>query len=273
MSAVHRSLSLLLSALALAQLFALGGCASKPGSVGSGDLKDRVTASDEPDSSKRARLRLELASLYFSRGQYAVALDQVKLSIAADPTQVEAFNLRGLIYASLDDEKLAEESFRRAVQLGPKDVDTLQNYGWFLCQQKRYTESIATFRQLLALPQAAENSRTWLTLGICQAGAGQLDEAQRALERAQALDPTNPAATVNLAEVLYRKRDFERARNLMRGVNAVPAVVSPQTLWLAIRAEHQLRNWPAVDSLGASLQARFPESAESKLFEKGRFNE
>ena len=97
MSAVHRSLSLLLSALALAQLLALGGCASKPGSVGSGDLKDRVTASDEPDSSKRARLRLELASLYFSRGQYAVALDQVKLSIAADPTQVEAFNLRGLI--------------------------------------------------------------------------------------------------------------------------------------------------------------------------------
>ena len=77
MSAVHRSLSLLLSALALAQLLALGGCASKPGSVGSGDLKDRVTASDEPDSSKRARLRLELASLYFSRGQYAVALDQV----------------------------------------------------------------------------------------------------------------------------------------------------------------------------------------------------
>jgi type IV pilus assembly protein PilF len=75
-----------------------------------GDSKDRITASDESDASKRATVRMELAAAYFGRGQMTTALDQVKLAIQADPTSSEAYNLRGLIYANLGDDKLAEES-------------------------------------------------------------------------------------------------------------------------------------------------------------------
>ena len=95
------------------------------------------------------------------------ALDQVKLAIAADPLYGEAFNLRGLIYANLGDEPLAEESFRRALQLNPRDADTMHNYGWFLCQQKRYAESNALFSQALAVPQYRGAARTLLAQGVC----------------------------------------------------------------------------------------------------------
>ena len=94
-----------------------------------------------PTPQKRARARMELASAYFGRGQMTTALDQVKLAIQADPTSSEAFNLRGLIYANLGDQALAEESFRRALQINPRDADTMQNFGWYLCQQKRYPEA------------------------------------------------------------------------------------------------------------------------------------
>jgi len=90
--------------------------------------------SDESDASKRAHVRMELASGYFERGQMTTALDQVKLAIVADPTFAEAFNLRGLIYANLGDERLAEESFRRALQLNSRDADTMQNLG-ISCQR------------------------------------------------------------------------------------------------------------------------------------------
>ena len=44
--------------------------------------------------------RLELAALYFARGQYETALDEIKLALVARPDLAAAFNLRGLIYAA-----------------------------------------------------------------------------------------------------------------------------------------------------------------------------
>lgn len=253
---------------------ALSGCSTQTTVVGSvGDGKDLVTASDESDGSKRARLRMELASGYFGRGQMTTALDQVKLALQADPTLGEAYNLRGLIYANLGDEKLAEESFRRALQLNPRDADTMQNYGYYLCQKKRYPEASALFDQALALPQYRDQSRTLLTKGVCEAFAGQLAESEATLLRAYQLDPQNPSTAVNLSEVLYRRGDYERARFYIRRVNSNPQFIGSQTLWLAARIEQRLGNRSGVQELGDQLRQRFPDSREASSFERGQFDE
>jgi type IV pilus assembly protein PilF len=252
----------------------LGGCASK-GVAGAAvaDGKDLVTASDESDSSKRAHVRMELASGYFERGQMTTALDQVKLAIIADPTFGEAFNLRGLIYANLGDERLAEESFRRALQLNPRDADTMQNLGYFLCQKKRYGEANTLFDQALAMPQYRDAARTYLTKGVCLALAGQLAESEASLLRAYELEPTNPSIAVNLSEVLYRRGDYERARFFVRRVNTVPAFANAQTLWLAARIENRIGNATGVQDFGDQLRRRFPDSREFGAFQRGGFDE
>ena len=239
----------------------------------SGDSKDRVTQSDEPDSSKRARVRMELAGLYFGRGQMNTALDEVKLAIQADPNFGAAYNLRGLIYASLGDDRLAEESFRRALQLNPRDADTMQNFGWYLCQQKRYTEANAMFVQALAVPLYRDSPRTLLTQGACQARAGQWAEAERTLQRSFELDSANPTTAYNLSEVLFRQGQYERARFYIRRVNGVPDLVNAQTLWLATRIEHRLGNRQGEQEFGKQLRDRFPQSREAAAYEEGRFNE
>ena len=260
-------------------LLALAGCAhAPPGTTAGGgpltpDAKDRVTASDEPEASKRARVRLELAAAYFGRGQMTTALDEVKQSIAADPNVASAFNLRGLIYGSLGDIRLAEESFRRALQLDPQDADSMQNFGWFLCQQSRFGESEALFTRALSVPQYQDSPRTLLTMGICQARGGKLDDAERTLVRAYGLEPGNPAVAVNLSEVLYRKGDMERARFYIRRVNSVPNLVSAQTLWLATRIEQKIGNAAGAADFGSQLRNRFPESPEANALAQGRFNE
>ena len=252
----------------------LGGCVSK-GVAGAtvGESKDLVTASDESDASKRAHVRMELASGYFERGQMTTALDQVKLAIVADPTFAEAFNLRGLIYANLGDERLAEESFRRALQLNSRDADTMQNLGYFLCQKKRYSEANTLFDQALAMPQYRDAARTHLTKGVCLGLAGQLPESEASLLRAYELEPMNPSIAVNLSEVLYRRGDFERARFFIRRVNAVPALANSQTLWLAARIEHGIGNAPGVQDFGEQLRRRFPDSREFAAFQRGGFDE
>jgi len=260
-----------LLAAALAGL--LAGCARPLAPEFTADSKDRVTASDEPDASKRARVRMELAAAYFGRGQMTTALDQIKLAIGADPTISEAFNLRGLIYANLGDDRLAEESFRRALQLNPRDADAMQNFGYFLCQKKRYPESTALFDQALAVPRYADAPRTLLTKGVCLAFAGQLAKSEASLVRSYEMDPSNPSTAVNLSEVLYRRGDFERARFFVRRVNSVPAIASAQTLWLAARIENRLGNRGGVDNFGDQLRRRFPDARETSDFNQGRFDE
>ena len=251
---------------------ALAGCATSRTSTQSvPDGKDLVTASDESDGSKRARVRMELAAGYYGRGQMTTALDQVKLAIIADPTLAEAYNMRGLIYASLGDEKLAEESFRRALQLAPQDADSMQNFGYFLCQRKRYVEANTMFDQALAIPRYRDSARTLLTKGVCQAFAGQLAESEASLARAYEIEPGNPSVSVNLSEVLYRRGDYERARFYIRRVNGVPALQGAQTLWLAARIEQRLGNSTGAQELGDQLRKRFPESQEAGLFSRGQF--
>lgn len=256
-------------------LAALAACStsSRTTLVPGNETRDRVTASDEPDGQKRARARMELASAYFGRNQMTTALDQVKLAIAADPQYGEAFNLRGLIYANLGDPVLAEESFKRSLQINPRDADAMHNFGWYLCQQKRYAESASMFGQALAQPQYRGVSRTLLAQGVCQAFAGQLAESEATLTRAYELDPANPFTATNLSEVLYRRGEFERARFYVRRVNTQSDVSSAQTLWLAARIEAKLGNSQGAREFGNQLRGRFPDSREAASFARGNFDE
>lgn len=254
----------------------LAGCSTTVSTTSSGPVSDprpQPGPTEEGDAKRRAQVRLELATAYFGRNQMDVALDEVNRAVAADPSLGAAFNLRGLIQANMGQDAQAEESFRRALAINARDADTMQNYGWYLCQHKRYAEANAQFVQALAVPQRRDTARTLLAQGVCHAFAGQLEEAEKALQRSYQADPNNPSTSVNLAEVLLRRGEPERARFHIRRVNANPNYMSAQTLWLAVRIEHRLGNQTGVQELGAQLRTRFRETREAIAFDRGQFDE
>ena len=230
-------------------------------------------STDPVDVERRARVRLELASAYFSRGQTDTALEEVQRSIAAKPDLAEAYNLQGLIYASMNEDALAGESFARALKINPRDGSTLHNQGWFLCQRDRFTEAQAQFAAALAIPQYREVARTQLARGVCYGRNQQWVEAEAALMRAYELEPSNPSTGLNLADVLLRRGEFERARFYIGRVNDTPGNVNAQTLWLAARVERKLGQVSSLRVLGDRLRQGFPQSPEAALFERGRFDD
>ena len=149
----------------------------------------------------------------------------------------------------------------------------MHNYGWYLCQVRRYPESNAMFNQALAVPQYPGVSRTLLAQGICEAYAGRLAESEALLSRAHELDPTNPLIATNLSEVLYRRGEYERARFYIRRVNSQAAVANAQTLWLAARIENKLGNAQGTADFGGQLRNRFPDSREARAYSRGSFDE
>ncbi len=231
------------------------------------------TASDQTDADRRASVRMELAGAYFGRGQFSTALDEVKLALSLKPDLREAVNLRGLIYAAMGEARLAEDSFKRALQLYPRDPDTLHNFGWLLCQQQRWAEADVQFDLALAQTNYRAPSRTLMAKGVCEARAGRMAEAERSLAKAFEFDPASPAVAVNFAEVLYRNGQYVRAQFYIKRVNAQPEYSNAQSVWLALRIERRLGNTRTVDEMSQTLRSKYFESPERLALDDGRFDE
>jgi type IV pilus assembly protein PilF len=259
-------LALLTLAVMAAACVQTGGTQRKPDA-------DVNTASDPSDADKRAAVRLELAGGYFSRGQFTTALDEIKLALAAKPDLGAAYNMRGLVYAAMGEERLAEESFERAMALNPRDADAMHNRAWFKCQRGQYDDADRLFEQAIATPQYRDLARSLMAQGICDARAGRMVPAEQKLLRAYEVDPTNPTTAYNLADVLYRRSELERARFYIRRVNDRDELSNAQTLWLAARIENKAGNRNAVEIYGRQLRARFPQSPEAQAYDGGRFND
>jgi type IV pilus assembly protein PilF len=262
----------------VAVAFLLGGCVSTRTTTtsladsSSGRGNDIVTESDETSRQRRARLRMELASGYFEQGQTTVALDEIKQALVADPNNADAYSLRGLVYMRLEDAGMAEDSFRRAIAINPRDPNARHNYGWLLCQQNRYGDAAVQFTEALGVPGYTDRAKTLMTQGVCELKAGQRVQAERSLQQAYEIDAGNPVVGFNLASVLAQREEWSRAQFYIRRVNN-SASASAETLWLGIKIERKLNNREAAAQLGGQLQRRFPQSREATAYERGNFND
>lgn len=264
---------LLVGGMMLLGLVSVSGCATTPGGASSVGLgPEIVTPSDESDTHRRARIRLELAANYFESGQTTVALDEVKQALATDPTYADAYNLRGLIYMRLNDYAQAEDSFRRALGVRTTDAGILHNYAWLLCLQQKYAEADRQFNRVLSSPTYAARSKTLMAQGLCQARAGQKELAESTLSKAYEIDAGNPIVAYNLASLLLQRGDLTRAQFYIRRLNN-SELANAESLWLGIKVERALGDSVALRQLASQLGKRFPESREQSWYEQGAFNE
>lgn len=249
----------------------LAGCASQSQQQAA-DAVAAGTPPEESDARRRARIRLQLASSYLEEGKVEIALEELQQVLAADPSFPDAWNLRGVIYMRLGNVAMAEDSFRRAVALNPRDSDTLHNWGWLQCQQNRYAEAERTFNQALTNPLYSGRTRTWLAMGVCQARAGDLAAAERSLLRSYELDAGNPVTGYNLARVLYQRQDYQRAQFYIRRLNN-SELANAESLWLGIRVENRMNDRQAMGQLSEQLRKRFPQSRERTALDRRAFDE
>lgn len=255
--------------LVLAAVLGLGGCAT----IGSGSASEEWhTPSDDTAERRRARTRLALAMGYYENGQFTVALDEQKKAVQVDPSFADTHNLGGMIYLALGEPGLAESHFQRALALNPRDPSVMHNLGWLKCEAGQFDVANGWFERALAVPNYLDRPRTLMTQGVCQIRAGQPAEAEATLMRAYELDAGNPVTGYNLAQLLYKRGDLERARFYIQRLNN-SELANAQSLWLGMRIEHRLGDRRAREDLSDQLRRRFPDSPEQRASERGQFDE
>ena len=258
-----------LAVLAMALMALLAAC-STPQPEGPKVESSTMTGGTH-DPRNRARVRTELAALYYQRGNMNVALEELRLAVEADSSYATAHGMFGLVYMELKENTLAQASFERALGLAPEDPDINHNYGWFLCQTGREPAATEYFDRALRNPLYATPARTHTAAGTCALRRGDLKSADASLQKALAIDPNQPAALLQLAQVRYRQGRFDEARKLLaRYTNLVEPTA--ESLWLALRVERRLGQRTTELSYANQLRRRFPASREAQALQRGQYD-
>jgi type IV pilus assembly protein PilF len=241
----------------------LAGCASSGG--GSAGTPQRDTTRAQAS----ARIHTELASAYYERTQYAVALQEIGVALQVDPDYAPAYTVRALVRMALREDEQADADFRRSLQLDSSNSETHNNYGWFLCQRGRAKESIKRFQEALKNPLYETPETAYANLGVCSKKAGLMKEAESNLQRALILRPGMPEALFGLADWSYDSGDYAGAKSYFLRFSQVSPDLTAEQLWLAVRIERKMRDRNSEASYTLQLRKRFPESRETQLLSQG----
>ncbi len=224
----------------------------------------------DPDSISRAQAHTELGSAYFSRGQFAVALEELKEALKADSHYAPAYNVLGLVYMELREFDQAEDSFRKALGYDEKNPDIHNNFGWYLCQRNRVDEAMKHFSAALKNPLYTTPAKSHINVGLCSLKKNDLDAAEDAFIRANKLQPQSPQALYYLAEMAFMRKDYLDAKEYsVRLFQVAPS--APDVLWLAVRVERGLGNKQAEERYGTQLRKSFPDSREALALRNNQY--
>ena len=247
---------------------ALAGCAGQQQGRESTLPQSAPTMGEESSERMRARIHTELASGYFEIGNLPVALEETREALRADASYGPAYNIAGVVYGALNEDRLAEENFQRALKLNPNDSDANHNYGQFLCQRKREEEGIRYFLAAVRNPLYGTPERSYTNAGVCARRRGDPAGAENYFQLALKSRTAPPQALYNMADLAYSRGDFSGAKAYLSRLTQV-AVPNAEVLWLGVRVERQLGDRNSEASYALQLRNKFPDSKEARALSAG----
>jgi len=248
----------------------VAGCATTA-SDDSAIKTDTPPTSGDPNRDRvRARIHTELAAGYYDLGNMAVALQEVKEAVSADASFGPAYNVAGLVYGRLKEDRLAEENFQRALSLDSTDYNSHNNYGLFLCERKREQEAIKHFTAAVRNPLYRTPDRSYVNAGVCARRSGDIAAAGRFFDLALKANPRQTQALYQLADLSYERGNFGETKAYLSRLSQAGAD-APEILWLGLRVAKREGDRNVEASYARQLRNKYPNSRETRALNAGRF--
>lgn len=240
----------------LLQVLLLGGCAT----------------TSEPELSEErlqraSDLNAELGVRYMQQGENERAMDKLQKAIAQNEDNARAHHYLGELYRRVDRPEQAEEQFRHALDLTPRDPALLNNYAILLCDMKKYEQADRYFEKALDDPVYSGKAAVYENMAQCAESQNNLKRAEELYLKALRLDPKLPTANLGMARLTFDMSLYAQSRRYLekflerRKHNA-------QSLWLGILLERRAGNRNRVASYAMLLKGRFPNSEEARNLRK-----
>ena len=224
--------------------------------------KSEPAPRSEPNLQEAARINTDLGVNYARAGNLDVAFDKFQRALAQDPNYAQAHAGVAFVYSQRREVEKAEQHYERALTLQPNDPITRNNYGVFLCAQKRFKEADKMFLRAATSPNYREPDRAYTNAGVCARRVPDLEKAENYFREALKMRPESPEPLQQMASLNFERRDYARAKAFLNRYEKV-GVATAATLWLGAKIEFALGDENAAAEYARRLRSEFPDSEES----------
>ncbi|MCB1623193.1 MAG: type IV pilus biogenesis/stability protein PilW [Pseudomonadales bacterium] len=223
-------------------------------------------SAQRPESSNAenaAEFNMQLGIAYLRQGNLPLAQEKLTRALEQNPRDPNVHTALGLLNDRLDRPREADEHYRAALRLAPRDPDVLNNYAVYLCKRGRYDEGVKRFEEvannrLYRAPEAA-----YTNAGVCNQSAQRFDEAERLYRRALTVRPNYAEAVLQLGNLMLQLgRNDEAKAEVDRYLANFTA--TPELLFLGVRASRVTGDIRAEERFARRLKVDFPDSAPAR---------
>lgn len=229
-----------------------------------------AVAAAQKDLDQAAVANTQLALAYMKEGDLASARDKIEKALQQNPHTARTQMAAGFIYDRLNDRRKAQSHFEQAVRLGKDDPEVLNNAAVFFCRTGDFERGEQYLLQAATSALYRTPDVAYANAGRCARADARPKEAEQYFRKALAVNPKQPDALLQMAELARANGNGMQARAFLERRDAVaPATAS--TLMLGRRIELALGDSQQAQRLAQRIKSEFPTSAEAgQLFDEER---
>jgi tetratricopeptide (TPR) repeat protein len=166
--------------------------------------EERFEKEQELSRKKVALDHFDRATLYFYRGNYELALNEIDRALEIDKT-AEYLNVKGLVLTELGKYDDSKKTYLEAIKIEPEFSELHNNLGLLYLKMKNVNEAALSFEE--SVKKNVNNVAAYVNLGKALIELEKYDEALKAYNRALQIDPSNQEARD--AVKLYKEGKIE----------------------------------------------------------------
>lgn len=221
------------------------------------DVNNRKVVNKE----EALKQHIQLVEGYVSRKNRESARHHIRKAMEINKNAPEVIGALALVYQLEGENKLAEETYKKAIKKG-KHLSTIENnFGYFLFGLKRYEDALVQFEAAAANLDFDGRAEALVNVGRASLLLGNKARAKSAFEHAAILKPGFPDPFIELADIYFQEQEYPKAKEFLDKFMNL-GQQNPRALLIAIRLERMFGNRDREASFVLVLKNRYPYSKE-----------
>lgn len=229
----------------------LAGCVTETQSA----YTKEVTTEDAVQSHVNASMD------YLRQGDTENAMRHLKSAYDRDPDSAEVNNGMALVFQVTGEKELAEQHYKAALRADRDLTQARNNYAVFLYGEGRYPEACKQMRRVIEDTLYEGRASAFQNLGQCELKLGELEAAERAFERAYALNRRQTQALLELSHINIEQGDYVTAQKYYSQYRQL-GPRSARSLYIGIQLADYFEDEDALASMALALKSMYPTSEE-----------
>lgn len=244
---------------------ALFACVAKNSETVSKNSIQPTEVVRKADFYKAALLNIEMGQSYLMQGQVSRAKQKFVHALELKPKLPEAHSAIGYFYETVGDFEEAETHHTQAIRYGGDKGRYYNNYGTFLCRQRRFKEADRAFNNALKDKQYIKTAEVYENAGLCSLQQPDIDKAYVYLKTAIRNDPHRSLAILELANIELNRQNLTVALYYLQLFKQTSQPTA-KSLWLSIQIYKQLGKRDELASAALQLKSLYSDTKEYSEF-------